>query len=52
MVEFYIIFIKQQLYRIQELFDEITVTNRNVVIMGKRLESVILKAIDMNYINF
>ena len=41
-----------QLYRIQELFDEITVTNRNVVIMGKRLESVILKAIDMNYINF
>ena len=41
-----------QLYRIQELFDEIKNTKRNVVIMGKRLESVILKAIDMNYINF
>ena len=41
-----------QLYRIQELFNEIKNTNRNVVIMGKRLESVILKAIDMHYIDF
>ena len=41
-----------QLYRIQELFNEIKNTKRNVVIMGKSLESVILKAIDMNYIDF
>ena len=41
-----------QLYRIQELFNEIKNTNRNVVIMGKNLESVILKAIDMHYVDF
>ncbi len=41
-----------QLYRIQELFTEIMSTDRKVVIMGKRLESVILKAIDMHYVNF
>ncbi|MBR2708356.1 MAG: ribonuclease J [Bacilli bacterium] len=41
-----------QLYRIQELFDEIKKTKRNVVILGKRLESVILKAIDMKYVDF
>jgi len=41
-----------QLYRIQELFNEIQNTDRNVVIMGKRLEGVILKAIDMNYVQF
>lgn len=41
-----------QLYRIQELFNEIKRTNRNVVIMGKNLESVILKAIDMHYVDF
>ncbi len=41
-----------QLYRIQELFNEIMETDRNVVIMGKRLEGLILKAIDMNYVHF
>ena len=41
-----------QLYRIQELFDELKNTKRNVVILGKRLESVILKAIDMHYVDF
>lgn len=41
-----------QLYRIQELFNEIKKTKRNVVILGKRLESVILKAIDMKYVDF
>lgn len=41
-----------QIYRIQELFNEISKTNRNVVIMGKSLESIILKGIDLNYINF
>jgi ribonuclease J len=41
-----------QLYRIQELFSEVMKTDRKVVIMGKRLEKVILKAIDMKYIDF
>lgn len=41
-----------QLYRIQELFHEIQQTDRKVVIMGKRLESLILKAIDMHYMVF
>ena len=41
-----------QIFRIQEIFDEIIKTNRNIVIMGKKLEAVILKAIDMGYISF
>lgn len=41
-----------QLYRIQELFDEIMETDRKVVIMGKRLETLILKAIDGGYVKF
>jgi len=41
-----------QLYRIQELFNEIKKTNRKVVIMGKTLESLIMNAIDKKYISF
>ena len=41
-----------QLYRIQELFNEVMSTDRKVVIMGKRLEGVILKSIDMGYVKF
>lgn len=41
-----------QIYRIQELFNEISKTDRNVVIMGKSLENIILKGIDLNYIKF
>jgi len=41
-----------QLYRIQELFNEITRTNRRVVIMGKTLESIIMNAIDKKYMSF
>ncbi len=41
-----------QIYRIQELFNEIEKTDRNVVIMGKRLQSSIMRAIDSNYIKF
>ena len=41
-----------QLYRIQELFTEVMKTNRKVIIMGKRLEALIIKAIDNGYINF
>lgn len=39
-------------HRIQELFDVVTKTNRQIVILGKRLESMIHKAIDMGYMNF
>ncbi|MEG1647807.1 MAG: ribonuclease J [Bacilli bacterium] len=41
-----------QLYRIQELFNEVMHTNKQVIIMGKGLESVINKAIDNKYMNF
>lgn len=41
-----------QIARMQEIFDEITMSNRNVVILGKRLESILMKAIDMEYVNF
>ena len=41
-----------QVYRIQEMFNEIAKTNRNVVIMGKNLENIILKAIDIGLIKF
>ncbi|MDD3453596.1 MAG: ribonuclease J [Bacilli bacterium] len=41
-----------QIYRIQELFKQIALRNRKVVIMGKKLESIIFKAIDMGYFEF
>lgn len=41
-----------QLYRIQELFNEISKTNRKVIIMGKTLEKLIYKAIDDHYMEF
>ena len=41
-----------QIYRIQEIFNEIMNTDRKVIIMGKRLESIINDAIDKKYINF
>lgn len=41
-----------QFYRIQELFTEILKTKRNVVILGKNLESTITKAIHMGYLKF
>ena len=41
-----------QLYRIQELFNEIMKTNRKVVIMGKTLETIIFNSIDKGYITF
>ena len=39
-------------YRIQELFNEIMHTDRNVVVMGKKMETIIQKAIDMGFIQF
>ena len=41
-----------QIYRIQELFNEILPTHRDVVIMGKNLQNIILKGIELGYINF
>ena len=41
-----------QVYRIQELFNELAKTKRNVVIMGKYLEYIIMKAIDMKLVKF
>lgn len=41
-----------QIYRIQELFNEVSKTSRNVVIMGKSLENIILKGIEFGYIDF
>lgn len=41
-----------QFYRIQELFNEIMLTSRNIVIMGKKLENMIYKAIDLKYLEF
>ncbi len=41
-----------QIFRMQELFNAIMKTDRKVVIMGKRLEKTIMKAIDMHYMYF
>ena len=41
-----------QFYRIQELLTEIMKTNRKIVVLGKRLEGMINRAIDMKYIDF
>ncbi|MFA5408203.1 MAG: ribonuclease J [Bacilli bacterium] len=40
------------MYRVEELFKEILLTNRKVVVMGKRLQSMINNLIDMKYLNF
>ena len=41
-----------QIFRIQEILDEVMKTDRNVVVMGKRLEDIIIDSIDMGYIKF
>ncbi len=41
-----------QIYRLQELFNEIKLTDRKVVIMGKHLEEIILESIEKKYIDF
>ncbi len=41
-----------QIYRIQEILNAVRDTDRKVVILGKRLERTILRAIDMGYIIF
>lgn len=41
-----------QLHRIQEILGEVERNNRKVVVLGKRLESTINKAIEMGYMKF
>ena len=41
-----------QIYRIQELFNEVKNTNRNIVFMGKHLQTIINDAIDKGYLEF
>ncbi len=41
-----------QIYRIQEVLNAVTNNDRKIVIIGKRLERIIQKSIDMNYIHF
>ena len=38
-------------YRMQEIFDEVSKTNRKVVIMGKKLQTMISNAIELGYLN-
>ena len=40
------------IYRVQEIFNEVSKTKRKVVIMGKHLQNLITKSIDMGYIDF
>jgi ribonuclease J len=40
------------MYRVQELFNEVMKSERKVVVMGKRLQSMINNLIDMKYISF
>ena len=41
-----------QIYRIQELFNVVSKTDRNIVILGKSLEELIKRGIELNYIDF
>lgn len=40
------------IYRVQEIFSEVLKTKRKVVIMGKQLQTLINKSIDLGYIEF
>ena len=42
--------LNSHIYRIQELFDEVSKTNRKVVIMGKMLQNLINEAINNKYL--
>ncbi len=42
--------LNSHLYRIQELFNEVSKTDRKIVIMGKRLQNIINEALENNYL--
>ncbi len=41
-----------QLYRIQELFEEVSKTDRNIIVLGKNLQNILIHAIDAGYVKF
>ena len=43
--------LNSHLYRIQELFNEVSKTDRIIVVMGKRLQNIIKYSIDNNYLH-
>ena len=43
--------LNSHLYRIQELFNEVSKTDRKIVVMGKRLQNIIRYSIDNNYLH-
>ena len=43
--------LNSHLYRIQELFNEVSKTDRKIVIMGKRLQSIVKYSLENNYLN-
>ena len=43
--------LNSHLYRIQELFNEVSKTNRKIVVMGKRLQNIVKYSIDNNYLH-
>ena len=43
--------LNSHLYRIQELFNEVSKTDRKIVIMGKRLQNIVKYSIDNNYLS-
>jgi len=43
--------LNSHLYRIQELFNEVSKTDRKVVVMGKRLQNIVRYSIENNYLH-
>lgn len=43
--------LNSHLYRIQELFNEVSKTDRKIVVMGKRLQKIVKYSIDNNYLH-
>ena len=41
--------LNSHLYRIQELFNEVSKTERKIVVMGKRLQNIVKYSLDNNY---
>ncbi len=39
------------IYRIQEIFDEVSKTNRRIVVMGKLLNDIINRSLELNYLS-
>lgn len=43
--------LNSHLYRIQELFNEVSKTDRKIVVMGKRLQNIVRYSLDNNYLH-